>query len=581
MLGGLVGLIAILEFGGGFVLGSTWLFAAHGARLRPAASRASRSRSASRFAALVYAVLHQGAVARRCRPGRSSGCCRLSVHGSRSQLLGQGLLVAIQPGNLLFAGIGVLLGTLVGILPGISPSLTVALLLPVTFKLDPTGSIIMFAGIYFGGMYGSSTTAILLNTPGEAASIATAIEGHKMARAGRGGPALATAAIGSFVAGTIATLGLALLAPSLVDFAVQFGPWDYFALMVLAFVTVSATFGNSVLRGLTSLALGLVLGLVGIDKLTGQSRLAFGVPSLLDGISITTLAVGLFAMGETLYVASRFTGVQEKIEAVRGSLWMTQRGLAALVEAVAARHRPRLSDRRAARRAAPRCRRCFRTRSSASSRAKPERVRQGRDRRRRRTGGRQQRRRDRHAGAAAGARPADVGDRGDDAGRLPAVRPGAGAAAVRHQRRPGLGPDRQLLHRQPDAAGAEPAAGRPVGASCWTIPQPWLYAGILVFAAMGTLAANPSTVELVMLVAFGIVGYLMRCWDYPVAPMIVGLILGPMAESQFRRALQISLGDELRVLQAPGLGDLLALALLALVAPLLFKGLRRFHGEDA
>ena len=135
----------------------------------------------------------------------------------------------MQPGNLLFAGIGVLLGTLVGILPGISPSLTVALLLPVTFKLDPTGSLIMFAGIYFGGMYGSSTTAILLNTPGEAASIATAIEGHKMARAGRGGPALATAAVGSFVAGTVATIGLALLAPVLVDLAVRPGPWDYFA----------------------------------------------------------------------------------------------------------------------------------------------------------------------------------------------------------------------------------------------------------------------------------------------------------------------------------------------------------------
>jgi putative tricarboxylic transport membrane protein len=144
-----------------------------------------------------------------------------------------------------------------------------------------------------------------------------------MARAGRGGPALATAAIGSFVAGTLATLCLALLAPTIVDFAVGFGPWDYFGLMVLAFVTISATFGNSVLRGLTSLTLGLVLGLVGIDKLTGQARLAYGLPSLLDGVSITTLAVGLFAMGEALYVASRFTGVHETIEAVRGSLWMT------------------------------------------------------------------------------------------------------------------------------------------------------------------------------------------------------------------------------------------------------------------
>lgn len=167
-----------------------------------------------------------------------------------------------------------------------------------TFKLDPAGSLIMFAGIYYGGMYGGSTTAILLNAPGESASLATALEGNRMAKAGRGGPALATAAIGSFVAGTIATLGIAFLAPWLVTIAIGFGPWDYFALMMLAFVTVSATFGASPLRGLTSLALGVTLGLVGIDKLTGQARLTFGVPELLDGVEVTTLAVGLFAVGK-------------------------------------------------------------------------------------------------------------------------------------------------------------------------------------------------------------------------------------------------------------------------------------------
>jgi putative tricarboxylic transport membrane protein len=197
--------------------------------------------------------------------------------------LGNGILIALQPQNLLFALIGVSLGTAVGVLPGIGPALTVALLLPVTYKLDPGGSLIMFAGIYYGGMYGGSTTAILINTPGESASMATALEGNKMAKAGRGGPALATAAIGSFVAGTIATVGLAFLAPWLVEVAVRFGPEDYFALMVLAFVTVSATFGASPTRGLTSLFVGLTLGLVGIDKLTGQARLAFGVPELLDG----------------------------------------------------------------------------------------------------------------------------------------------------------------------------------------------------------------------------------------------------------------------------------------------------------
>src|ERR687898_923406 len=204
--------------------------------------------------------------------------------------LASGLSVAIEPMNLLYALIGVLLGTAVGVLPGIGPALTVALLLPITFKLDPAGSLIMFAGIYYGGMYGGSTTAL---------------EGNKMAKAGRGGPALATAAIGSFVAGTIATIGIVFLAPWLVEIALQFGPEDYFALMCVAFVTVSATFGSSPVRGLTSLFVGLALGLVGIDLLTGQSRLTFGVPELLDGIEITTLAVGLFAVGEALYVASQ------------------------------------------------------------------------------------------------------------------------------------------------------------------------------------------------------------------------------------------------------------------------------------
>ena len=174
----------------------------------------------------------------------------------------QGLGTALDPMILLYALIGVTLGTAVGVLPGIGPALTVALLLPVTYGLDPAGSLIMFAGIYYGGMYGGSTTSILLNTPGESASIVTALEGNKMARAWRGGPALATAAIGSFVAGLLATLALAFLAPHIVKLALVFGPREYFALMVLAFVTVSAAFGESTMKGLTSLFVGLALALV-------------------------------------------------------------------------------------------------------------------------------------------------------------------------------------------------------------------------------------------------------------------------------------------------------------------------------
>jgi putative tricarboxylic transport membrane protein len=494
-------------------------------------------------------------------------------------LLWNGIAVAMQPGNLLFAAIGVLLGTLVGILPGISPSLTVALLLPVTFKLDPTGSIIMFAGIYFGAMYGSSTTAILLNTPGEAASIATAIEGHRMAKAGRAGAALSTAAIGSFVAGSIATVGLALLAPAIVELAVAFGPWDYFALMVLAFVTVSATFGDSVLRGLTSLALGLVCGLVGIDKLTGQGRLAFDVPNLLDGISVTTMAVGLFAIGETLDVASRFNGLPDTVEAVRGSLWMTLDewkrswkpwlrgvGLGFPIGALPAggAEVPTLLSYTLERKFA----------------AKPEEF---------------------GHGAIEGVAGPEAANNASATGTMvPLLALGLPTSATAAMmlagfQQYGLVPGPLLFITNADLVWGLIASflvgnlmllvlNLPL-VGLWvrllSVPQPWLYAGILVFAAMGTLAANPSLTELALLVVFGVMGYLMRCWDYPVAPMIVGLILGPMAESQFRRALQISLGDPWVFFKHPASATLLVLAVLALVAPLLFKRLRQFKGEDA
>ncbi|MFS8974578.1 tripartite tricarboxylate transporter permease [Cupriavidus necator] len=492
--------------------------------------------------------------------------------------LAQGLAVAAQPGNLLFAGIGVLLGTMVGILPGISPSLTVALLLPVTFKLDPTGSLIMFAGIYFGGMYGSSTTAILINTPGEAASIATAIEGHRMARAGRAGQALATAAIGSFVAGTLATIGLALLAPVLVDVAVQFGPWDYFALMVLAFITVSATFGDSTLRGLTSLAVGIGMGLIGIDKLTGQARLTFGVPEMLDGIQITTLAVGLFAMGETFFSAARFTGVQDKIEAVKGGLRMTAtdwkrswkawlRGTAlgfpiGALPAGGAEVPTLLSY-------------------TIERKLTDHKDEFGR-------------------GAIEGVAGPEAANNAAATGTLvPLLTLGLPTSATAAMmlagfQQYGLVPGPLLFADKPDLVWGLVASlfignvmllvlNLPL-IGIWVrllkLPQPWLYAGILVFAAMGTLAANPSIVELAMLVVFGLIGFAMRCLDYPVAPMIVGLILGPMAESQFRRAMQMSLGDPWVFLSHPGSAALLAIAAAALVAPFVFKGLRKMHGSD-
>ena len=492
--------------------------------------------------------------------------------------LAHGMAVAVQPMNLLFALIGVLLGTAVGVLPGIGPALTVALLLPVTYKLDPGGSLIMFAGIYYGGMYGGSTTAILINTPGESASMATALEGNKMAKAGRGGPALATAAIGSFVAGTIATLGLTFLAPWLVEVAVRFGPEDYFALMCVAFITVSATFGDSPLRGLTSLFIGLLLGLIGIDKLTGQARLSFGVPELLDGIEVTTLAVGLFAVGEALYVASRRHHVQETLEPVRGSLWMTKddwkrswlpwlRGtlfgfpIGALPAGGAE----------------------IPTFLSYST----------------------ERRLTKHPkqfgnGAIEGVAGPEAANNASAAGTLvPLLTLGLPTSATAAMmlagfQQYGLNPGPLLFADRPDLVWGLIASlyianvmllvlNLPL-VGLWVrllaIPQPWLYAGILVFAAMGTIAAKPSVVELSMLAVFGLMGYAMRRYDYPIAPVVVGLILGPVAENQLRRALSISLGDPLVLVESPISATLLAIALIALVAPFVMRGLGRFKAQE-
>ncbi|MBM3758542.1 MAG: tripartite tricarboxylate transporter permease, partial [Acidobacteria bacterium] len=237
--------------------------------------------------------------------------------------LASGFVIAFTPVNLLWSLVGVTLGTFIGVLPGIGPALTIALLLPVTYKIDPTAAFIVFGGIYYGAMYGSSTTAILINTPGETGSIATTLDGHQMARRGRGAAALATAAIGSFIAGMIGTLLLAFLAPEVVKLALLFGPAEYFALMCVAFVAISSMLGTSVRRGLVALFLGLALGLVGIDQQSGQARYAFGLLELLDGIGVVVVAVGLFALGEALYFASRRDWDKDAAIPLKGSPSMT------------------------------------------------------------------------------------------------------------------------------------------------------------------------------------------------------------------------------------------------------------------
>ncbi|MDB6179946.1 tripartite tricarboxylate transporter permease [Paracoccus fistulariae] len=481
----------------------------------------------------------------------------------------QGLATAAEPMMLLYALIGVTLGTAVGVLPGIGPALTVALLLPVTYRLDAAGSLIMFAGIYYGGMYGGSTTSILLNTPGESASIITALEGNKMARKGRGGPALATAAIGSFVAGLIATLALAFLAPWIVEVALVFGPREYFALMVLAFVTVSAAFGDSALRGLTSLFIGLALACIGIDQLTGQARLAFGVPELLDGIEVTTMAVAMFAVGEVLYVAGQSGRGDEKVEAVKGSVWMSRQDWArswkpwlrgtvigfpiGAMPAGGAEIGTFLS---------------YATEKKLSKH--PEEFGEG---------------------AIEGVAGPEAANNASAAGTLVPLLtlglPTTATAAIMLAgfQQFGLQPGPLLFAMNPTLVWGLIASLLIANAmllvlnlpliGLWvkllTIPRPWLYAGILLFATLGTIGANPSTFELGLLLAFGVLGYVMRLYGYPIAPLVVGLILGPMAEQQLRRALSISQGDWMTLVQSPVAAALLLIATLALVVPLIMR----------
>lgn len=488
-------------------------------------------------------------------------------------LLMQGLAVAIQPINLLYALIGVTLGTAVGVLPGIGPALTVALLLPVTYRLDPAGSLIMFAGIYYGGMYGGSTTSILLNTPGESASIVTALEGNKMARAGRGGPALATAAIGSFIAGLLATIALAFVAPWVVGFALAFGPREYFALMVLAFVTVSAAFGDSTLRGLTSLFIGLALGLVGIDLQTGQARLSFGVLDLLDGIEVTTLAVAMFAIGETLFIAAQGKRAPERIEPVRGSLWMTAKDwarswkswLRGTVIGFPIGAMPAGGADVAS----------FLSYAAEKRFSKhPEEF---------------------GKGAIEGVAGPEAANNASAAGTLVPLLtlglPTTATAAIMLAgfQQYGLQPGPLLFVSNPQLVWGLIASllianlmlivlNLPL-IGLWvrllTIPKPWLYAGILLFATLGTIGANPSIVELGMLLIFGLLGFGMRVFGFPIAPVVVGLILGPMAEQQLRRALAIGQGDITVLVTSPISTVLLGLAAIALFLPMILRATGR------
>ena len=474
-----------------------------------------------------------------------------------------GFVVALSPANLGWGLAGTTLGTAVGVLPGIGPALTVALLLPITYSLDPTAALIMFAGIYYGAMYGGSTTSILLNTPGESATIVTAIDGHQMARKGRAGAALATAAIGSFVAGTLATLALSVTAPLMVRLALAFGSPEYFALMVLAFVMVTTMLGASRLKGWLSLLMGLTLGFVGIDALSGQARFTLGLPYLLDGIDPVIVAIGLFAVGETLWVASLGPAADE-ILPVRGTLWMTAeewarswkpwlRGtaigfpLGALPAGGA--ELPTLLSYAVEKRLS----------------ARPEEF--GR-------------------GAIEAVAGPEAANNASAAGTLVPLLtlglPTSATAAVMLAafQQFGLQPGPLLFAHEPALVWGLIASlylgnvmllvlNLPL-VGMWvkllSIPRPWLYGGILVVSSLGAYSVHRSAGDLILMSTIGLVGFWLRTIDAPVAPVMIGLILGPAADQHLRRALSISQGDWSVFLTRPISVSLLLLAALVAIA---------------
>ena len=487
-------------------------------------------------------------------------------------LLLDGFQNALTLENLTYAAIGVLLGTFVGVLPGIGPAMALALLLPVTYGLEPTQALIMFAGIYYGGMYGGSTTSILLNTPGESASVMTAIEGNKMAKKGRAAQALATAAIGSFIAGTIGTLLVAFFTPSIADQAVKIGAPSYFAIILLSLVLVTSVLGTSRIRGFIGLFMGLTIGLVGLDLSTGQARLTGGLLELADGIGIVVVAVGIFALGEALWTAAHlrrkpldvipvgrpFMGRDDWSRSWRPWLRGTALGFPFGAVPAGGAETPTflsyLTERRLAKPGA-----------------------------------------EFGEGAIEGVAGPEAANNASAAGMfVPLLALGLPVTATASillaaMQSYGIIPGPTLMTDQPELIWTLLASlliGNtllllinlplaPLWARLLTIPRPQLYAGILFFASLGAYSVNRDPFDLALLLLFGLVGFVIRRFGIPVLPLILGVILGPLMEVKMREALDLSGGD-ISGLFDEGLAIFIyVLVALAIVIPIVLGRLRK------
>jgi putative tricarboxylic transport membrane protein len=460
-----------------------------------------------------------------------------------SSLLGDlqtGFAVALTPGNLAFGMLGVFLGTAVGVLPGLGPSVAIAILLPLTFGLEPTSAFILFGGIYYGTMYGGSTTAILINTPGDASASVSTFEGYPMAKRGQGGVALATAAIGSFIGGTFATFMLMLVATSLAAVSLLFGPPEYFALMLLALTMVTAMAGKSASRAAVALCLGLGLSMIGIDLQTGQTRFTLGLPELYGGIDVALGAVGLFAVGEALWlIAAPASGPGEQLPTNR--LWLTlsewRRCAVPWIRGTLVGFASGILPGTGATLAT------FMAYGVEKKFAKnPKEF---------------------GKGAIEGlAGPEAANNAAAGASMVPLLAlgiPGSATTAVMLVafQMYGLQPGPSLLENNKELVWGLIASlyvanvllvilNLPL-VGLWVqllkVPKGLLTGIILVFATVGAYSLQGSIGDVVIVWLLGVAAFLLRRYGFPIAPVLLGLVLGPLIEQELRRSLAMSSGD--------------------------------------
>ncbi|WEK04797.1 MAG: tripartite tricarboxylate transporter permease [Candidatus Devosia phytovorans] len=480
--------------------------------------------------------------------------------------LGLGFSVALDPVNIFYCFIGVLLGTLVGVLPGIGPTATIAMLLPITFSLSPATALIMLAGIYYGAQYGGSTTAILINLPGESSSAVTAIDGYQMAKKGRAGPALATAALGSFFAGTVGTLLLAFFAPPLARAALNFGAPEYFALIVLGLLVSIALAHGSILKALAMIVLGLLLGMVGQDIYTGQPRFTFGIRELYSGLNFVSVAVGIFGVAEILRNLENEKGRDIMVKAVK-NLWLTKddfkRIAAPVVRGTA------LGSVLGILPGGGHILASFASYSAEKRLSKtPEEF--------------------GHGAIEGVAGPESANNAAAQTSFIPLMTLGIPAHPVMALMVGAF--ILQGITPGPNVINDQPALFWGIIASMWignvllvllnlpliglwvkmlSIPYRALFPAIVLFACIGCYSINQNIYDVYAIGFFGVVGYVLMRFGCEPAPLLLGFVLGPLLEEHLRRAMIISRGDPMVFVTRPISATLLALALAAVVIAVL------------